>query len=74
MVFHLVKTLTESVTLALDQQTVGSVLPVSAVVYVWHGDCRLSTGIAASKYQLSEFLTQLYTQGKTVTLWRGMTK
>lgn len=47
--------LSVSVTLALDQQTVGSVPPVAPVVYVWYGDCRLSTGVAASKYQLSEY-------------------
>lgn len=38
-------TLSVSVTLALDQQTVGSVLPVWTVAYVWHRDCWLSTGI-----------------------------
>ncbi len=48
-------TLSVCVTLALDQRTVGRVLPV---VYVWRKDCRLSTGIfgiAAIKYQLSEY-------------------
>lgn len=58
---------TVCVTLASDQQTIGSGLPVWTVVYVWHGDCRLSTGIfkiAVFKYQLSDYFPKALHSGQ----------
>lgn len=66
-------------TLALDQQTV-SAGREDGCVYVWHQDCRLSTGIfgiaaiIGASFRLFFFFLQSFTLGKMVTLWGGITK